>query len=74
MSSQHPILFEALKNAKRIKVFIPYEATDLRLKFKSLNSSFWHPNQKLWSIVNTKENLEKVISLFENYGYYEEKN
>ncbi len=69
----YPILYEALKNAKRIKVFIPYEALDLRTKFKALNSTFWHPNQKLWSIVNTKENLKKVVALFKANGYYEQR-
>jgi|SRR5690554_4809262 len=51
------IIYEPLKNARRIKVYIPYEMHELRANFKKLNSTFWHPNQKLWSIVNTDENL-----------------
>ncbi len=73
MKNQKPIVYETLRNAKRIKVYIPYESTELRLKFKKIDSTFWHPNQKLWSIVNTKENLEKIISLFNSFGGYEVK-
>lgn len=46
------------KNARRIKFRIPYNFTQLRVKIKQINSSFWHPNQKLWSVINTAENLE----------------
>lgn len=63
---KHPIIFEPLKNAKRIKVFIPYELHDIRESFKALNSSFWHPNQKLWSIVNTEKNMSIIKKLFNN--------
>lgn len=62
------ILYEPRKNAKRVKVFIPYECEEIRVQFKKMNTTFWHPNQKLWSIVNTPENLRKIKELFgENY-------
>jgi len=35
-----------------------------RNAFKQLNSSFYHPNQKLWSILNTQENQELLKQLF----------
>jgi site-specific recombinase XerD len=59
-----PIIYQPLKNAKRIKVRIPYELEQLRIRFKSINSTFWHPNQKLWSIVNTQENVALLKELF----------
>lgn len=59
-----PILFEPLKNANRIKIYIPYELHEIRKAFKKIDSTFWHPNQKLWSITNTKENLDLVKTLF----------
>lgn len=60
-----PIIFEPLKNAKRIKIHIPYELYMIRQAFKKLNSTYWHPNQKLWSITNTIENLALVKKLFD---------
>ncbi len=59
-----PILFKPLKNAGRIKIYIPYELHEIRKSFKKLDSSFWHSNQKLWSITNTKRNLDFVKTLF----------
>lgn len=35
-----------------------------REAFKELNTSFYHPTQKLWSIVNTEENKAEVRKLF----------
>ena len=60
------IIYSAQANAKRIKVYIPYIRADFRKKVKSLNSSFWHQEQKLWSIVNTKENLDLLKTIFGN--------
>tara|TARA_R110002126_G_scaffold291172_1_gene450677 strand:- start:4990 stop:6102 length:1113 start_codon:yes stop_codon:yes gene_type:complete len=66
---QHlPIIYQPLKNAKRIKVYIPYELKELRIAFKKLNTTFWHPNQKLWSIMYTQENVTLLKNLFgKNY-------
>lgn len=36
-----------------------------RENIKKINSSFWHPNQRLWSVVNTSENLEILKILFD---------
>jgi integrase/recombinase XerD len=60
------IIYIPQANAKRIKVFIPYQSFDFRKEVKNLNSSFWHPEQKLWSVVNTKENLESLKRIFGN--------
>ncbi|MEW4925294.1 tyrosine-type recombinase/integrase [Algibacter sp. 2305UL17-15] len=58
-----PVIYQPLKGAKRIKVFIPYELFALREAVKQMNSSFWHPHQKLWSVVNTKQNFESLKSI-----------
>lgn len=73
MNSDKPIIFECLKNANRIKVFLPYSLTELRVEFKKINSTFWHPNQKLWSIINTKNNLLLIKDLFNKHGGFEVK-
>jgi len=60
------IIYTAQHNARRIKVFIPFERSDFRQSIKKLNSSWWHPNQKLWSVVNTEKNLENLKTIFGN--------
>ncbi len=59
-----PIIYKPLPNAKRIKAFIPYNLYEVRKGFKKIDSSFWHPNQKLWSVVNTDENMKKIKIVF----------
>ncbi len=54
------IIFTPRPHAKRIKIFIPYHAFDWRKKLKQLDSSFYHPEQKLWSVVNTAANLQRL--------------
>ena len=58
-----PIIYQPLKNAKRIKIYIPYELKELRTIFKKINTTFWHPNQKLWSIIYTQENVALIKNL-----------
>ena len=63
-----PIIYQPLKNAKRVKIYIPYALKELREIFKKINTTYWHPNQKLWSIVYTQENIALVKNLFgKNY-------
>jgi len=52
------------KNAKRIKISIPYQATEWRAGIKKINGYYYHKPQKLWSVYNTEENLEKLKALF----------
>ena len=54
------VIYRPRKNAMRIKVRIPYEQHDKRLAFKKLNTSFWHPEQKLWSVINTENNFKLI--------------
>ena len=62
-------IYEPLKNAQRIKIFIPYDNLLMREAIKKMNGSFWHPNQKLWSVVNTADNFNHLKHLFK--GNYE---
>ncbi|GAA4883951.1 site-specific integrase [Flaviramulus aquimarinus] len=56
-------IYQPIKGAKRIKIFIPYSLHALREAVKKMNGSFWHPNQKLWSVVNTAQNFEHLKKL-----------
>ncbi|WP_034062154.1 tyrosine-type recombinase/integrase [Lacinutrix jangbogonensis] len=58
-----PTIYQPFKEAKRIKIFIPYEMRDLRGCIKNMDSSFWHPHQKLWSVVNTDKNFKILQNL-----------
>lgn len=50
--------------AGRVKVQIPFGMKEERERFKQLNGTFYHQQQKLWSIVNTPDNLEKIRTIF----------
>ncbi len=67
-----PIIYIPVKNAKRIKLFIPYELKEIREQIKAINTSFWHPNQKLWSVINTDENMLIIKRILQN-NYIEQK-
>ncbi|MDC8001966.1 tyrosine-type recombinase/integrase [Aequorivita todarodis] len=58
------ILYWPRNNAGRIKVKIPYMLKAEREAFKKLDSTFYHYHQKLWSIVNTEENIKILQRLF----------
>lgn len=60
MNPTQPTIYQPLKEAKRIKVFIPYDMVAMRQALKKMNTSFWHPHQKLWSVVNTHQNFEQL--------------
>ncbi len=58
-------IMSAPPKASRIKLYIPYAMQPEREAFKKLDGSFYHPNQKLWSIINTVENkvlLQKIFA------------
>lgn len=62
------VIYEPLKNSKRIKIAIPYDNFIVRSAIKKMNGSFWHTNQKLWSLVNTEYNFNQLKCLCEgNY-------
>ncbi len=58
------ILYKPPVKAGRVKIKIPYLLKKEREAFKKLNGTFYHFNQKLWSIVNTSESIAKVKQLF----------
>src|SRR5690625_710731 len=61
-----PVMYRPKKTAGRVKFYIPYKMKNEREQFKKLDTSYYHPNQKLWSIINTKENIEKAEAIFRN--------
>ncbi len=60
----HIIIYSPRIKSKRIKIFIPYEMKNERELLKKINSRFYHKNQKLWSILNSKENFELLKTIF----------
>ena len=60
------VIYQAQKRAKRIKVKIPYKDYSIRQAVKEMDSSFWHPNQKLWSVINNKENFDSLKKICGN--------
>lgn len=50
--------------ASRFKVYIPFNMKEEREAFKKMNSSFYHLQQKMWSLINTKETLTEFVRLF----------
>jgi hypothetical protein len=66
MEPLHRILiYQPKPKAGRFKIFIPYPLRTERKILKKQNTSFYHPHQKLWSIVNTREAWSKITSLFQ---------
>lgn len=63
-SGNNVIMYLPPINSGRIKFFIPYPLKAEREAFKKLNTSFYHPNQKLWSLVNTKANIALAEGIF----------
>jgi len=57
------IIFEAPPRAQRIKFNIPYQQGAWRRAVKALNGTWYHPQQQLWSIINTEENLNKLLQI-----------
>lgn len=57
-------LYKASAKAGRMKLSIPYEMAAERAAFKKLDSSFYHPQQRLWSLMHTKANLDRIRALF----------
>ena len=71
-SNQFIVIYRPLPKAGRIKVYIPFQLKNEREKFKKLNTSFYHPTQKLWSIVHTEENWKLLQAIFNGIFTIEE--
>lgn len=62
------VIYLPRTGAARIKFHIPYKAFEWRAKIKALNSSYYHPQQKLWSVINSEENIKLIKTIFDtNY-------
>ncbi len=64
LPSMKAIIYEARPQAKRIKVHVPYAAVEWRKNIKALDSSFFHYQQKLWSVLNTPDHMERLLKIF----------
>jgi integrase/recombinase XerD len=56
------IIYTPQPRSQRFKLFIPFQMKTEREWLKAQNTSYYHPDQKLWSIVNTPEN-KKLVAL-----------
>jgi len=66
-------IYNPLPKSKRIKLYIPYHNFAIRKKVKALNGSFWHQDQKLWSVLNTIKHRAELIKIIGNdYNIAEE--
>lgn len=60
-------IYLPLPTAKRIKFRIPYEALEWRKQVNAMNTSFYHKPQKMWSIVNDSQLLDKLKAILQGY-------
>ncbi len=60
------IIHQPHENAKRIKFQIPYHQTSWRATIKQIPSCFYHPQQQMWSVLNTKQNLQQLKNVFKS--------
>jgi len=63
------IIYLQPSTAKRVKLFIPYKASKWRAQVKAIDTSYYHAYQKLWSVVNSTEYIEKLKGIFGEEGY-----
>lgn len=57
------LIYNINPKAHRIKVYIPYELRHLQKSIRKIQTSWYHPNQKLWSIINHKEYIDQVKTM-----------
>jgi site-specific recombinase XerD len=58
------VLYQPQQNAKRIKVYIPFEFEKERMLIKTLPGRFYHKSQRLWSVINTEQNMHDLKTMF----------
>lgn len=61
---QQLTLFKPQPKSGRFKVFIPFFMKKERETFKSMDGSFYHYEQRLWSLPNTVRNIDWVQKQF----------
>lgn len=57
------IIYNINAKAYRVKIRIPFEFTELRIAIKKMQSSWYHPNQKLWSVKNQSQYIDQIKAL-----------
>ena len=50
--------------ARRLQCFIPYQAKEWRAALKSIPGYCYHKQQKMWSLPNTADNLQRLKVIF----------
>ena len=58
------IIYKPRKESRRIKLRIPYKMVEERAMLKQIPGRFYHKEQTLWSIPNTKGNYELLQKIF----------
>ncbi len=74
IKSMNMIIYSPKKQAKRIKIFIPYEMKSERELLKKMPTCFYHSTQKLWSVVNSTQNMETLKRIFSGKYTFEDEN
>ncbi len=54
------IILDYGKSVKRIKFHIPYKAFEWRLQIKKIPTIWYHQEQKLWSIMNVEDYMNRL--------------
>jgi hypothetical protein len=55
---------EVRRIGERIAISFPYDPK-LVAKVKSISGSRWHPKEKCWSLPDSRNILERILSTFE---------
>jgi len=58
------IIYHVRLTNRRIKFYLPPEVKKWRTRIKAIPGRFYHHQQKLWSVVNTTENLVLLKQIF----------
>jgi len=61
------IIYITDRTATRVKFHIPNEASEWKIKIKAIPTAFYHYNQQLWSVINTKENIKLIKSICSSF-------
>lgn len=59
------VIYPYSVKSKRIKFHLPFKMVVLRNKIKQLNTIWYHPGQKRWSIVNTDKAKKSLFEIIE---------
>jgi len=60
------VIYQPLRQGKRIKIKLPYEMTEERALLKKIAGRFYHKPQRLWSIPNSESNWALLKEIFKD--------